>query len=137
MKNTEGSNTITTNKYDIIEVTKRQMKHNENNIIRHELHIYSKSYTFVFRWRSNYQEGRFGIPLTGLTPLHLCVCPKQWPGFPMSYVVVFFVISEFNFIPPNVGCRWYTAPVLGGAWPNCSLYNLQCVVVCSWTADIR
>jgi hypothetical protein len=77
MKNTEGSNTITTNKYDIIEVTKRQMKHNENNIIRHELHIYSKSYTFVFRWRSNYQEGRFGIPLTGLTPLHLCVCPKQ------------------------------------------------------------
>jgi hypothetical protein len=28
-----------------------------------------------------------------LTPPHLCACPK--PGFPTSYVVVFFVFSEF------------------------------------------
>jgi len=33
-----------------------------------------------------YQEGRVGIPLTVLTPPHLCAYPKPGPGFPMSYV---------------------------------------------------
>jgi hypothetical protein len=33
----------------------------------------------------------FGIPLNGLTPLHLCAYPKPGPRFPMSYVVGFCV----------------------------------------------
>ena len=28
------------------------------------------------RWKSNYQEGRVGVPLTNLTPQHFCDCPK-------------------------------------------------------------
>ena len=43
------------------------------------------------RWRSRYQAGRVGIPLTGLTPTHLCACSKAGPGFlNVIYVVVFF-----------------------------------------------
>ena len=37
-----------------------------------------------------------GVPLTGFTPPHLCACPKPGPGFPASFVVVFFVFSEFS-----------------------------------------
>ena len=34
----------------------------------------------------------------GLTPPHLCVCPKPGPGFPTSYVVGFFcVFSEWKW----------------------------------------
>jgi hypothetical protein len=40
------------------------------------------------------QEGRVRIPLTCLTPPHVCACPKSEPGFTSSYVVVFFVFSE-------------------------------------------
>ena len=53
------------------------------------LYIYS-------RWRSPYHEGRVGIPLTDLIPPHFCVGPKPGPRFPKSYVVVFFVFSEFG-----------------------------------------
>jgi len=45
--------------------------------------------------RSSYQKRRIGIPITGLTPPHLCTCLKPGPIFPMSYVVVFFVFSWF------------------------------------------
>jgi hypothetical protein len=48
------------------------------------------------RWRSPYQEGRVGIPLTGLIPPHFCVSPKPGSRFTKSYVVVFFVFSEFG-----------------------------------------
>jgi len=51
------------------------------------------------RCRSSYQEGgmgRDGILLTNVTPSHVCACPKPGSGFPMSYVVVFFVFSEFS-----------------------------------------
>jgi hypothetical protein len=30
-------------------------------------------------WRFNYQEGSVGIPLNGLIPPHICVCPKAGP----------------------------------------------------------
>jgi hypothetical protein len=40
-----------------------------------------------------YQEGRVGIPLTGLTPPYFCACPKPGPAFPMSYVVVIFYVK--------------------------------------------
>jgi hypothetical protein len=44
---------------------------------------------------SSYQEGRVEIPLTCLTQPHFCVCPKlkPGPGFPTSYVVIFFVFN--------------------------------------------
>ena len=45
---------------------------------------------------SSYQEGRDGIPLTGLTPPHCCICLKPISGFPTSHVVVFFVFSELR-----------------------------------------
>ena len=43
------------------------------------------------RWISSYQEGRVGIPLTGLTPQQLCACPNPVPGSPTIYVVVTLV----------------------------------------------
>ena len=41
-------------------------------------------------WRSNYQEGGVGIPLTSLTP--------SGPGFPLSYVCrgLLFMFSELK-----------------------------------------
>ena len=48
------------------------------------------------RSRSSYQEGRVGIPLTGLTPPHFGVCSKPEPGFPTPYIVVYFVFSELR-----------------------------------------
>jgi len=39
-----------------------------------------------------------GIPFTDLTPPHLGTCPKPGSGFPTSYVVVFFVFSEFSYL---------------------------------------
>jgi hypothetical protein len=38
-------------------------------------------------------RGGYEIPLTVLTPPHLCVCPKQGIGFPTSYVGVFFYVQ--------------------------------------------
>jgi hypothetical protein len=35
-----------------------------------------------------------GIPLSGLNLPHLCACSYPGPGFPSSYVVVFFVFSN-------------------------------------------
>jgi hypothetical protein len=32
-------------------------------------------------------------PLTGLTPPYVCACPKPGPGFPTSYVVVFWGVQ--------------------------------------------
>jgi len=28
--------------------------------------------------------------------IHFCACHKQWPGFPMSYVMVFFVFNGMS-----------------------------------------
>jgi hypothetical protein len=48
-------------------------------------------------WRSSYQERRgVGIPLTGLTPPHVCVCPKSGPVFPMLYVMVFVCLAKMR-----------------------------------------
>jgi hypothetical protein len=57
-------------------------------------------YTYC-RWRSSNQEGRVGIPLTGLTRPHFCACLKPEHGFPTSYVgtvVVYFVFSEIIYV---------------------------------------
>ena len=45
------------------------------------------------RWRSDYQDERVGIPLTGLTTPHVCACPKPRHGFPTVYVAVFFCVQ--------------------------------------------
>ena len=37
--------------------------------------------------------GGGGVPLTDLTSLHVCACPKPGPGFTTSYVMVFLVFS--------------------------------------------
>ena len=37
------------------------------------------------------------IPLAGLTLPHACAFPKPGPGFPTSYVVVFFVFIELKW----------------------------------------
>jgi hypothetical protein len=38
-----------------------------------------------------------GVPLTDLTSLHFCACPKPGPGFTTSYVMVFLVFSELRW----------------------------------------
>jgi hypothetical protein len=37
-----------------------------------------------------------GIPLFCLTLPHFCACPKTGPGFPTSYVMVFFVFNKLR-----------------------------------------
>jgi len=48
---------------------------------------------YMYCWRDpvikRNQEGRVRIPLTCLTPPHVCACPKSEPGFTSSYVVIF------------------------------------------------
>jgi len=58
------------------------------------------------RWRSSYQDGRFGISLTGLTPSYMCVCPKPGHGFPTSNVVVFCCVQWVNMRGDCTFC-WY------------------------------
>jgi hypothetical protein len=57
------------------------------------------------------KRGRVGITLTGLTPPYLCACPKPGPGFPTSYIWVFFC---FRWVEVRGDCLfcWY--------WWNCS-----------------
>ena len=47
-------------------------------------------------WKPSYQEKKVEISFTGLTP-YFCACPKLVPGFPMSYVMVFFAFDEFSW----------------------------------------
>jgi len=44
-------------------------------------------------WRSNYQKG-VGIQFTRLIAPHFYACPKPEPGFPMPYIVVFFLCVQ-------------------------------------------
>ena len=45
---------------------------------------------------TNYQEVGVRILLTGLTLPHFCACPKPEPGFPMSYVMFFFLFNDLT-----------------------------------------
>ena len=68
------------------------------------------------------------IPFSDLTPPQFGVCPKQWPRFPMSYVVVFFVSVPMCEMRGDCSFCWY--------WWNCwlslfktyllNVYNSQC-----------
>jgi hypothetical protein len=73
------------------------------------------------------KRGRVGITLTGLTPPYLCACSKPGPGFPTSYIWVFFC---FRWVEVRGDCLfcWY--------WWNCSplLFKLykkkyRCLVI--------
>ena len=44
---------------------------------------------------SSDQEWRVGIPLTGITQPHLCVCSKTGPTFPKYTVFTELVIARF------------------------------------------
>ena len=55
-------------------------------------------------WRSNYQEWRVRIPLSGLTPPHFCSCPKLEHGFPMSYIVILFHVQ---WVEVRAGCLFF------------------------------
>jgi len=47
-------------------------------------------------WISSYQEGRIGIPLTGLNQPHICACPKSGPGFPLNIFHDFFCDQDLR-----------------------------------------
>jgi hypothetical protein len=38
-----------------------------------------------------FEERRVGIPFTGVTSLDLCASLKSGPGFPMLYIVFFYI----------------------------------------------
>ena len=48
---------------------------------------------FICRYITNgfFEERRVGIPFTGVTSLDLCASLKSGPGFPMLYIVVFYI----------------------------------------------
>jgi hypothetical protein len=52
--------------------------------------------TLYCRWRFNFQEEMIGIPFAGLTPQHVCSCPKPESGFPALYVVDGLSFFLFN-----------------------------------------
>ena len=93
------------------------LKSNSNTVwFNLQTYIYRPIYMYCY-WRSSYQERRgVGIPLTGLTPPHVCVCPKPGPVFPMLYVMVFVCLVKMR-----CGCSfsWYW----WNSWP--SLFKLS------------
>jgi hypothetical protein len=50
------------------------------------------SYIYVIE-DLKYHEGRDWVSLTDLTQPHSCTCPKPRPGFPMPYVLGFFLFN--------------------------------------------
>jgi hypothetical protein len=48
------------------------------------------------RWRPSYVAGVVMLRLNGLTPPYFCVGPHTGRGFPTSYVVVLFVLSDIR-----------------------------------------
>ena len=51
-------------------------------------------------------RGRLVVPLTGLTPPHICACSKPGHGFPTSYVMGFF-LSSVSSIKMRGDCWFY------------------------------
>lgn len=62
--------------------------------------------------------GGEGVLLTVLTPPHFCTCPNHWPGFPTSYVLVFFCVQWVNLRDYRYSFCWYRR----NCWPL--LFNM-------------
>ena len=79
---------------------------------------------FLCHWRSNYQEGWVGIPLTSLTLPHFCACSK--PGPP-----VFQCHMAGSSWCSMVWCeRWlFSLLVLVDCWPSLFKFSFHNIVV--------
>ena len=94
------------------------------------VHGFHRLFMHVLPWRSNYQVRRVGIPLTGLTLPQCCAWPKAGPGFPTSYVLISFVVSEFEM---RGGCSFRL--YCWNCWPllfKLSLYERRLFVLLSF-----
>jgi len=56
------------------------------------------------RWRSRYQEESVGVPLTGLTPPHVCACSV--PGLSTSDIVVLLYVQWIK-VRDDCSFCWY------------------------------
>jgi len=45
----------------------------------------------------NYEDGKVRIPLTGLTPLRICIYPKRRPIHQTSMSLYFVVLNELRW----------------------------------------
>lgn len=56
-------------------------------------------------------RGKVDIPLTALSPPHLCACFNLGPGFLKSYVVVFLEFSKWRWkVIVRSFCLWFSKP---------------------------
>ena len=56
-----------------------------------EIDWYLISTCIIYEKQDYCMRGEDWDPIIGLTRPHCYVCPKPWPGFPTSYVVVYFM----------------------------------------------
>jgi len=68
-------------------------------------------------WRSNYQAVRVGIPLTGLPPPHLCVCPGE---VDLHFYWYWWSCSPSQF---KLSLKWYVAC----CWCFCLVFVCPCL----------
>jgi hypothetical protein len=65
------------------------------------------------RWRSSYQkEGRIVIPLTGITPPHVCACSKPGHGFSTTYHIR--RNAQLLLVKDVFSCYYYILDCQGG-----------------------
>jgi hypothetical protein len=67
---------------------------NKNHRQRNTDFVYILCQNYKIKKGKKRKMGRVGTLLTGLTPSPFCVCSKLAPGFPTSYLVVFFMFSD-------------------------------------------
>jgi hypothetical protein len=84
-------------------------------------------------WRSSYQDGRVGVPSTGLTLPHVCPCPKTGPEFPRTFLVVFICLQW-------VQLRWEVIVHLvdiGGTDDLSSVHKLYGILIWNYNDKIK
>lgn len=67
------------------------------------------------------------IPVPGISPPHLCFCPKPRSGFTPAYVVVVNLLYSLIW-GEDISCYWWNS------WP--SLCKLSFHNVCKWTRQM-
>jgi hypothetical protein len=58
-----------------------------------KLQVFDSMFICVLPLDLQLSRGRLVVPLTGLTPPHVCACSKPGHGLPTSYVMGFFLSS--------------------------------------------